>query len=487
MYISTRNEGINISASEAILNGLAADGGLFVSATFPNLRERLEELIKLDYQQLAVEILDLFLNDFEREEIVDIIKTAYDKFEIDPPLKLKRVEAHYLLELFYGKTLAFKDMALSVLPYLLSKSLEKQNVAEDMLILAATSGDTGSAALSGIKSIERLKAVAFFPSGGVSEIQKRQMLAEKSDNTTCYQVFGNFDDCQTAVKTLFADKDFKQQLQEKGYILSSANSINIGRLLLQIVYYFYSYGELVKNKTIKLGDKVNFVVPSGNFGNILAAYYAKKMGLPVNHLICASNQNKVLTDFFNTGKYSIKREFYKSISPSMDILIASNLERLLFDITKDAELVKKLMLDLKDKGEFILEESLRQELKDFYAYNLTEEQTLAVINKVKKEKNYLLDPHSAVAYGALEYYLAETGDKSKNIVVATASPYKFSAAVLSALDENETDNLLNDLEKLAQINQEELPKVIREVLAEQGQAKAITREEMKEHIFDFVD
>ncbi len=485
MYNSTRNQSLMVSASAAILKGLADDGGLFVSKKLPNLNADLERLIHLDYQSLAVEILSLFLNDFRKEEIAECVANGYSKFRSDPPLKVQKLGNDIVLELFHGQTLAFKDMALSVLPSLLVKSLEKQNVQEDLLILTATSGDTGSAALSGIKDTKRLKAAAFFPDGAVSEIQKRQMLRESSANTTCYALKGNFDDCQRAVKGLFKDERFIEDIDARGYRLSTANSINIARLLLQIVYYFYVYGEAVRNKTIKFYEKLNVVVPSGNFGNILAAYYAKKMGLPLNKLICASNQNKVLTDFFNSGVYDIKREFKLSISPSMDILIASNLERLLYHISSDSELVKDLMEDLSTTGEFVLPERLRRKLRDFEAYSLSESETLATIKKVQAEYGYIFDTHSAVAWGALESYKNEQNDSTPSVVVSTASPYKFAPAVLEALGENVSGDLTKDLETLAQINRQELPAVIRELLVENKKEQVIESSEIQSVINAF--
>lgn len=449
-YKSTRGEGKNVKASEAIIRGIAEDGGLYVPEELPKIDKSFKELENMDYKELAFYIMKKYFDDFNEEELKECIDRAYDsKFE-DPliaPLNYKA--GAYFLELYHGKTLAFKDMALSILPHLLKASAKKINITKDIVILTATSGDTGKAALEGFDSVEGTKIVVFYPKDGVSEIQKRQMVTQEGKNTFVVGIEGNFDDAQNGVKEIFNDKDFNELLEEKGYMLSSANSINIGRLVPQIVYYVYSYVNLLKDKKVGEGESINIVVPTGNFGNILAVFYAKKMGIPVGKLICASNENKVLTDFINTGIYDRRRKFSVTNSPSMDILISSNLERFLYEISgKDSCLIKNLMAELKEKGKYEITEEMKKRLNILYGDFADEDDTLKAIEKVYENSDYLIDTHTAVAYDVYEKYKNKTGDNSATIIASTASPFKFPKSINEVLNmghENASDFELVDL------------------------------------------
>lgn len=445
-YKSTRGHEQAVTSSQAILQGIAPDGGLFVPDSMPKLDKTLDELIKLDYKSLAYEILKVFLTDYTESELKYCIDNAYDeKFSTNLIAPLVKSGEDYFLELFHGKTSAFKDMALSILPYLLTVAMKKNNINKKVVILTATSGDTGIAALEGFKDVENTEIVVFYPDNGVSNIQKEQMTKIDGSNTYVYAVDGNFDDAQNGVKKIFVDEDLKQKLSDKGYVLSSANSINIGRLLPQIVYYFYAYSQMVQNNYIKLNDKINFTVPTGNFGNILAGYFAKQLGLPIDKLICASNENKVLYDFLTTKTYDINREFILTISPSMDILISSNLERLLYLLSNDKEVVK-MYSDLKNKGVF----TFLNTIDNFCAEFIDSKQIKDAIKEVYKN-GYVIDTHTAVAYGA--YKKLDKNLKNKNVFVSTASPYKFVEAVLSSIiNINDGENphvLFQELEKLS--------------------------------------
>jgi len=427
MYKSTRGNSAKVTAKEAIIYGLADDGGLYVPEDIAALD--LNSLTNLPYQQLAKTILRPYLN-FSDDELGKCVSRAYDGLRFTNKLiaplvtPLKGEESIHFLELFHGPTLAFKDMALSILPHLMKAS----SYEGELVILTATSGDTGKAALEAFCGVEGVKIVVFYPKDGVSDVQKLQMMTQEGDNTYVYGIEGNFDDAQTGVKNIFNNQDFCRELSAKGKRLSSANSINIGRLLPQIVYYFYAYGQLAKKGRIKVGDKINFVVPTGNFGNILAGYYAKKMGLPVKKLICASNSNNILCDFLATGEYNRNRMFYNTISPSMDILISSNLERLLYHET-NAACVSKMMKDLSASGSF----RLNTEFSGFYGTYATEEETRRAIYECR-QKGYLIDPHTGVAYHAGRQYAAETGDSTEQIIISTASPFKFAKDVAEALE-----------------------------------------------------
>ena len=429
-YISTRNKEISIASSQAIIQGISRDGGLFLPNELPKIP--LENLKDLDYKRMAFEILRVFLTDFEEDDLKECIENAYDhKFDTKAIAPLVKLGEDYCLELYHGPTLAFKDMALSILPHLLKKASKINKIDEEIVILTATSGDTGKAALKGFANVEGIKIVVFFPEEGVSKIQKLQMKTQEGENTFVVGINGNFDDAQSGVKLLFNNKDFVEKLNKNKYTLSSANSINIGRLVPQVVYYFHSYFTLIKNNEIELGEKINFSVPTGNFGNILAAYYAKKMGLPINKLICASNENKVLTDFFKTGVYDRRRELQLTSSPSMDILISSNLERLLYHLDDKVQgAIPSYMDQLTDNGFYQID---KKYLNEFYGNYATEEEVAETINKVYGQYDYLLDTHTAVAYNVVKKYQKESGDNTKTVIVSTASPYKFASAVASSI------------------------------------------------------
>lgn len=465
-YKSTRGGQADISSSYAIVQGIAQDGGLFVPQEIPKLDCPLEDLKDMSYQELAYQIMKNYLSDFTEEELKDCINKAYDKkFDDKKIAPLVKHDDVYFLELFHGPTLAFKDMALSILPHLLKTAAKKLNIEKEIVILTATSGDTGKAALEGFADVEGTKIIVFFPQDGVSEIQKRQMTTQVGDNTYVIGIEGNFDDAQNGVKQIFGDEAFNQYLSENNYMFSSANSINIGRLVPQIVYYFYAYFQMVQAGEIALGDQVNIVVPTGNFGNILAAYYARQMGLPVAKLICASNDNKVLYDFFNTGKYDKNREFILTISPSMDILISSNLERLLYHIAdEDANKTKELMEKLKTQGHYEITPEMKDKLKIFHGGFATQAETCRRIKELFDKTAYLIDTHTAVAYSVYKDYLEKTGDTTKTIIASTASPYKFTTSVMKAIDsqyEGYSDFEL--IEKMSQLIKRETPKAIKDI------------------------
>lgn len=445
-YISTRGNDIVNSSMEAILNGIASDSGLYVPEHIPAIKDKLESLSNLNYEELAVEILNEFFSDFGKNNLIKSVTGAYsNKFKV----KLN----NNFLELYHGPTLAFKDAALLILPFLMKTSKELLKVDKKTVILTATSGDTGKAALEGFKNIEGIDVVILYPKDGVSEIQKYQMITQEGTNLKVIAIEGNFDDAQKAAKSIFVDKDIKKFLKDNNLDLSSANSINIGRLIPQIVYYFYAYFEKVKNKELILGEKLNVAVPTGNFGNILAAYYAKEMGLPIGKLICASNSNNVLTDFFNTGIYNSNRELLLTETPSMDILVSSNLERLLFEVSnRDSDKVKNYMEELKEKSLYSIDEELKENLKDFYADFSTDEEVKSRIKEVYETKGYLMDTHTAVAYDVYKKYVTKTADKNKYIIVSTASPFKFVRSILSSLGKK-VDNK-NDFQLVKELSKE---------------------------------
>lgn len=435
MYRSTRNSNNRVTASQAVLQGLSPDGGLFVPETLPVLLKSMEELSQMDYRELAYEVMKLFLTDYTEEELKDCISKAYDeKFDTPEIAPLKQVGQVFYLELFHGATIAFKDMALSILPHLLTKAAKKNNVTDEIVILTATSGDTGKAALSGFSDVEGTKIIVFYPKDGVSSVQEKQMVTQRGDNTHVIGIRGNFDDAQNGVKMMFNNTELAKRLKDSGYQFSSANSINIGRLVPQIVYYVYSYALLYKKKQLSQGEKVNFVVPTGNFGNILAAYYAKALGVPIGRLICASNENKVLFDFFRTGCYDRNRDFILTESPSMDILVSSNLERLIYQIADyDSVKTADFMKALSQQGAYEITESMKQNLEGFVGGWTSEEETKNAILKVYQENGYVIDTHTAVAASVYDRYVQETGDTAKTVIVSTASPYKFAKSVLGAL------------------------------------------------------
>ncbi|MCQ2494830.1 MAG: threonine synthase [Lachnospiraceae bacterium] len=436
MYSSTRGNGGKVTASQAILKGLSEDGGLFVPDSIPALDKSLKELSEMTYQEVAYEVMKLFLSDFTEEELKTCINRAYDsKFDTEVIAPLAEAEGAYYLELFHGSTIAFKDMALSILPHLMITSARKNNIKNEIVILTATSGDTGKAALAGFADVEGTRIIVFYPKNGVSPIQEKQMVTQKGANTLVVGIHGNFDDAQTGVKKMFGDKELEKELADKGFQFSSANSINIGRLVPQIVYYVYSYAQLLKEGRIADGEKINVVVPTGNFGNILAAFYAKNMGLPIAKLICASNTNKVLYDFFETGDYDRNRDFHLTTSPSMDILISSNLERLIYRIAgNSADRNRELMADLSSKGIYSITDEEKKGLADFYGGFADEKETADEIARIYKGFGYIIDTHTAVASAVYQQYVAKTGDQAKTVIASTASPFKFTRSVMNAID-----------------------------------------------------
>ncbi len=466
MYSSTRDASVKATASQAILKGLADDGGLFVPETIPALDVSLRELSHMNYRETAYAVMKQYLTDFTRQELEDCINAAYDaKFDTEDMVRLTKADGAYFLELFHGATIAFKDMALSILPHLMTTSARKNQVKNDIVILTATSGDTGKAALAGFAGVKGTKIIVFYPKNGVSPIQEKQMVTQKGDNTYVVGIHGNFDQAQTGVKQIFADKEMKKELDAKGYQFSSANSINIGRLVPQIVYYVYAYARLLADGAVSEGGKMNVVVPTGNFGNILAAYYAKQMGIPIAKLICASNENKVLYDFFRTGTYNKNREFVLTSSPSMDILISSNLERLIYrtagnDAAKNTELMRKLTAD----GMYEITEDMKRGLSDFYGSYTSEAETAQVIKDLYQKTGYVIDTHTAVAAGVYKKYLSETKDDTMAVIVSTASPFKFTRSVMHALDpayDSRTDfELIDELSRIAGVK---IPQAIEEI------------------------
>ena len=436
VYHSTRNSEETATASEAILKGLTSDGGLFVPDSIPKLNVSLEDLTKMSYQEIAYAVMKEFLTDFTEEELKTCINNAYDsKFDTEEIAVTKKVDGAYYLELFHGATIAFKDMALSILPHLLVTSARKNNVKNEIVILTATSGDTGKAALAGFADVPGTKIIVFYPKSGVSPIQEKQMVTQKGDNTYVIGIKGNFDDAQTGVKKMFSNKELAKVMNDNGFQFSSANSINIGRLVPQVVYYVKAYADLLKQGALKAGEPMNVVVPTGNFGNILASYYAKQMGIPIGKFVCASNKNKVLFDFFETGKYDRNREFYVTTSPSMDILISSNLERMIYRIAgNDAKQCAKFMAALTKDGEYVITDAMKAELSEFFGAFGSEEETAVKIKEVYDKEGYVMDTHTAVAYAAYEKYKKETNDETPAVIVSTASPYKFTKDVLTSID-----------------------------------------------------
>ncbi|MCI9126244.1 MAG: threonine synthase [Eubacterium sp.] len=466
LYKSTRSKEGYLKASEAILKGLADDGGLFVPTEIPKLDVTVDELANMTYQQAAYEVMKLYFTDFTEEELKNCINKAYDeKFDTEEIAPLAEVDGAYYLELFHGKTIAFKDMALSILPHLLTTSAKKNNVKNEIVILTATSGDTGKAAMAGFADVEGTRIIVFYPNGGVSPIQEKQMITQKGDNTYVVAIEGNFDQAQSGVKAIFGNKELAKEMNEKGFQFSSANSINIGRLVPQVAYYVYAYAKLYAEGKLAKDQKMNVVVPTGNFGNILAAYYAKNMGLPIGKLICASNENKVLFDFFKTGEYDKNRDFILTTSPSMDILISSNLERLIYKIAgDDAVKNKELMTSLTTDGKYVITDQMKAELADFYGNYATEVETAEVIKETYEKTGYVMDTHTAVAASTYKKYVAETGDDEVTVIASTASPFKFTRSVMNAIDPKYDE--LGDFElvdELSKIGNVKVPNAIEEI------------------------
>ena len=492
-YISTRGNHHPVTSSEAIKTGMVPAGGLFVPENLPQInKEFLTAISQMDYNTLSTEVLRLYLTDYSVAELNECISAAYNDTNFDQPeiAPLVQVDETYILELWHGPTAAFKDMALQIMPRLLVKAMQKTETQKEVVILVATSGDTGKAALEGFKNVQGTKIICFFPYQAVSKVQELQMTTTDGDNTFVVAVEGNFDDCQTAVKNIFGDQNFVKLAYDNGFELSSANSINWGRLVPQIIYYFWSYAQLVNKKAIEVGDKINIVVPTGNFGNILAGYYALQMGLPVNRFICASNTNNVLTDFLNTGVYDRRRNFYQTSSPSMDILISSNLERFLFEITgHDGEAVSKWLSELNTEGVYTIDAGTQAKISDIMEGGFADEDEItAIIASVFNKTGYVLDPHTAVGYHVYMEYRNRTKDYTPTILTATANPYKFNSSVLTALKPNSNisdefdmvkvlhdisglpvHNAVQDLDKKTVLHNkviktDELPSVVKDIL-----------------------
>ena len=487
-YISTRDREQQFSASQAIAKGLADDGGLLTPVYLPKLpRRALEELKDMSYQQRAVYVMKLFLDEFTVKELTDFANAAYgpEKFDTPAVAPVRGLDSNtFCLELWHGPTCAFKDMALQMLPHLLTASLRKQEEEKTVCILVATSGDTGKGALEGFKDVDHTRILVFYPKDGVSAIQELQMVTQEGGNVGVCSVVGNFDDAQTGVKKLFSDEKLRQELAQRGFFLSSANSINWGRVLPQIVYYISAYCDLLRDEKIQLGDPINVCVPTGNFGNILAAYYAKDMGVPINKLICASNSNNVLTDFLRTGVYDRNRTFYNTMSPSMDILISSNLERLLYAITGEDQQVREYMDELNRTGRYEVSERVKEKIQRlFVGYCCDDTVTQKVISTIYRSFDYLIDPHTAVGFSALTQYREETGDMTPTVVASTASPFKFCDNVLGALGET---NLRDGLDILDQLSEKTGQPVPAPLAGLRGKQPRFQRTEEKEHMVDAV-
>ncbi|MBR1439742.1 MAG: threonine synthase [Lachnospiraceae bacterium] len=465
-YFSTRSNIEPISASMAILQGLSKDGGLFVPDHIPALEKSMKDLSELSYHEIAFEVMKLFLSDFTEAELKTCIERAYDdKFDTEEIAPLVEAEGAYYLELFHGSTIAFKDMALSILPHLMTTAAKKNNVEKEIVILTATSGDTGKAALAGFANVKGCRIIVFYPKNGVSPIQEKQMVTQKGDNTFVVGIRGNFDDAQNGVKKIFGDQDFAKVMDQGGFQFSSANSINIGRLVPQIVYYVFSYAKLLKEERIKENEKINVVVPTGNFGNILAAHYAKQMGVPIDRLICASNENKVLFDFFSTGVYDRNREFVLTSSPSMDILISSNLERLIYEIAdRDPAKCAELMKALSGTGRYEITEEMKARIAEFFGGYATEKETADRIKEVYEACGYIIDTHTAVASAVYEKFKKATGDDKPTVIASTASPFKFTRSVMTSIDAKYDSmgdfELVDELSKIGNVA---VPKAIEEI------------------------
>lgn len=494
-FISTRGKE-KVTGAQAIVKGIAEDGGLFVPSVFPAVTaEELSSMIEMDYPERAAFVLHKYLDEYDRGELLEALKKAYAQFEGGDAAPLVRVEnGMYMLELFHGPTCAFKDMALTVLPYLLRKGCDLCGIKEEILILVATSGDTGKAALEGFRDAEGVKIMVFYPDDGVSKMQKLQMCTQEGENVNVIAVKGNFDDCQTGVKRIFNSEECKATLKAKNVLLSSANSINFGRLAPQIAYYFSAYCDLVSSEQIQMGDKVDFTVPTGNFGNILAAYYAKRMGLPVGKLVCASNSNNVLTDFCNNGTYDSKRPFYKTMSPSMDILVSSNLERLLFELSgRDAALTSERMRALAEKGKYsVRAEELKAVKELFWAGCVSEDETVECIYDFFMDYGYPMDTHTGVAMSVAQKYVQmreEDPDAEKRpmVVVSTASPYKFPQAVYYALTGNDVKDSFKGIKRINLITAMKVPESLKAIRYAPIRFKAVaTPEKMFAEVLKFI-
>ena len=492
-YVSTRDKSLRYTPAQAIAQGLSREGGLFLPEETPKLPEgALEKLVNMSYQGRAQYIMSLYLDDFTAEELGAFAEKAYgpDRFDTPEVAPLRRVKDDtYCLELWHGPTCAFKDMALQMLPHLLTASLKKNREEKTVCILVATSGDTGKAALEGFRDVDKTRILVFYPKDGVSEIQQLQMATQEGNNVGVSAVVGNFDDAQTGVKTLFSDPELREQLARRGYFLSSANSINWGRVLPQVVYYISAYCDMLKQGAIAMGEAINICVPTGNFGNILAAFYAREMGLPVRRLLCASNSNNVLTDFIATGTYDRNRLFYNTVSPSMDILISSNLERLLYLLSGgDDALVADYMKQLSETGRYQVSDAIREQVQAIFVGGYTSEgDTEKTIAEMKREYNYLIDTHTAVAFHVLNQYRVRTGDRTKTVVASTASPFKFCDAVLDALSVTDKASGTALLEQLEQVTGVPAPRPLATLKDKKVRFDGWTeKERMREVVTDFL-
>lgn len=491
-YKSTRNSSINVDSATAISQGISAEGGLFLPSEIPSITlDEISAMANMSYADRAFNVFKKYLTDFTDAEIHYCTDNAYStkNFDTENIAEIAHLfDGTYMLELWHGPTCAFKDMALQILPYFLTTSIKKLNVDKKVVILVATSGDTGKAALEGFKDVEGTQIMVFYPEDGVSPMQKRQMTTQEGSNVGVCAVKGNFDDCQNGVKAIFTDNEVKEKLSNGGYMFSSANSINWGRLVPQIVYYVSSYASLVADKQIELGEKINIVVPTGNFGNILAGYYAKKMGVPIDKLICASNVNKVLTDFINTGIYDRNREFYATCSPSMDILISSNLERLLYLVTgQNDTLICDWFGQLATNGKYEVNDTVKAVLKDeFFGGFCDDTDTKNTIKDIYNKYGYTCDTHTAVAVKVYQDYKAQTGDTTKTIIASTASPYKFSASVLQAIDGQVAD--IDEYDMVSILNERSnmpIPKSLAELKDKERRFKgSIEKADMKSFVLE---
>ena len=490
-YTSTRNNNVKVTASKAITDGISPDGGLYIPESIPQLSaDEIKALCAVDYKERAKKVLGLYLTDFSKEELDYCVEGAYKDGKFASEFVAPVVKLHdnvSILELFKGPTCAFKDMALQILPYLLTVSAKKNLDNKEIVILVATSGDTGKAALEGFKDVEGTKILVFYPNDGVSPMQKLQMTTQDGDNVGVCAVYGNFDDCQTGVKNIFTNAEILERFKKNNLVFSSANSINWGRLAPQIVYYVSAYCDMVNNGSVSFGDKINVVVPTGNFGNILAAYFAKEMGLPINKLICASNANNVLTDFIETGVYDRNRSFFTTVSPSMDILISSNLERLLYILCgRNSDTINDWFGKLKEDGRYTISDDVKAQVKDlFFAGCCDDVETAETISATYKDYGYLADTHTSVALNVCDAYIEKSGDKTPVIVASTASPFKFSKAVLGAVEENakEYDDEFSTVDALEKIANLKAPE---QLSALKGKAVRFTDVTSKENMADVV-
>ena len=490
-YTSTRDNNVKVTASKAITDGISPDGGLYIPESIPQLSaDEIKALCSVDYKERAKKVLGLYLTDFTKEELDYCVEGAYKDGKFASEFVAPVVKLHdniSILELFKGPTCAFKDMALQILPYLLTVSAKKNLKNKEIVILVATSGDTGKAALEGFKDVDGTKILVFYPNDGVSPMQKLQMTTQEGNNVGVCAVYGNFDDCQTGVKSIFTNKEILDRFEKNNLVFSSANSINWGRLAPQIVYYVSAYCDMVNNGSVKFGDKINVVVPTGNFGNILAAYFAKEMGLPINKLVCASNANNVLTDFIETGVYDRNRSFFTTVSPSMDILISSNLERLLYILCgRDDKIINDWFGKLKEDGKYTVSDDVKAQIQAlFYADCCDDTATAQTINSTYKEYNYLADTHTSVALKVCDSYIEKTGDRTPVIVASTASPFKFSKAVLSAVEDctKDYDDEFSTVAALEDISSLKAPE---QLAALKGKAVRFTDVTSKEDMADVV-